>query len=330
MECNSNFSAGEGIDALINGVFTDDLLRTVLEALPMGIAVADAKGDVVVCNTEMQRFLPTGILPFRDNDRSWRWRSFHPDGKLLQPNEFPGARALRGETVFPGVDMLYTGENNTEVWMRYAAFPINDAEGKRPDKVLIMVTEIRTLQQAAKSLQKKGQDHPGFSGTAATETAPWLTRCLEQLRTEEESLEALARVEPLLVYTYSLQEKKYAYLNTPLRNILARDEAYINALKSYLFQGILHPDDLQPYINFIGELDSLEEDEVRTLECRIWKGGSFHWYRCRHSIFFDDSDRIRQVIGICEDVSFEKRIFSKEDRGNVDHLMKRTRTNWLP
>ncbi len=312
MEERSNYRSLEpGIYAVKWGI-TEDLLATVLEALPMGIAIADADGKVVICNREMRRFLPTGILPFRDDDRYWRWRAFHPDGTPLERHEFPSARALRGETVYPGVDMIYTGENGQEVWVRYAAFPIQNVETR--GRVLLMVTEITTRKEAAVSLRNTDSDNLGGGpGKDVKETISWLAANIEQLEKEEHSLENLTNIEPLLIYTYLLTEKRFTYLNTPLQQLIAREKDYVDAMGAHLFQALLHPEDGQPHATFLEGLTNLKEGEVRTLDCRLWKKGAFRWFRCRSSIFLGDHERVSQVISIFEDITLERSIFGRTD-----------------
>ena len=70
-------------------------LAAIFESLPVGVGVAATEGSLVLSNQEMQRFWPTGLLPSR-KAWQWRWRGHQPDGRLVEPDNFPGARALRG------------------------------------------------------------------------------------------------------------------------------------------------------------------------------------------------------------------------------------------
>src|SRR5688572_11928601 len=106
MDYKINNRSTEGGNPPTKWGISADHFATVMEAMPIGIAVAGRDGKVIVCNEELHGFLPTGILPFKDDNRYWRWRSLHRDGQLLKRHEFPGACALRSETVFPGMDML--------------------------------------------------------------------------------------------------------------------------------------------------------------------------------------------------------------------------------
>ena len=128
-------------------------LSAVFAALPVGVGFTDTQGTLMLANQQMQRYLPTGILPSRDNDRSSRWQSFQPDGSLIERNEFPGARALRGEQVMPGIDMHYTQDDGTQIWTHVTAVPILGDEGQITGQVSV-VTDIDALKRAEEALRQ--------------------------------------------------------------------------------------------------------------------------------------------------------------------------------
>jgi two-component sensor histidine kinase/CheY-like chemotaxis protein len=74
----------------------------------------------------MYRLLPNGVIPSRDEGS---WQAHLADGRALAPSDFPGARALRGEHVVPGIEMLYTGSDGHEVWINLACVPVRDGDG---------------------------------------------------------------------------------------------------------------------------------------------------------------------------------------------------------
>jgi PAS domain S-box-containing protein len=50
-------------------------------------------------------------------------------GRQLPFDEYPGARALSGEVVSPGIDFLYTGPDRPEHWYRVSSAPFRDETG---------------------------------------------------------------------------------------------------------------------------------------------------------------------------------------------------------
>jgi len=105
-------------------------LAAVFEALPVGVGVIDSTGTLILANQQMRRYLPTNIIPALDDQRAWRWSARHPDGKPVERTEYPLIRALRGESVLPGLEMLYTENEVSAIWTRVAAVPLRDSEGQ--------------------------------------------------------------------------------------------------------------------------------------------------------------------------------------------------------
>jgi PAS domain S-box-containing protein len=107
----------------------DSRLETVFDSLPIGVGMVDASGRRLLANREMQKLLPNGLLPSYDSKIRSSWRGYHPDGTLFETSDFPGTRALRGERVVPGVEMVHTDDDGRETWFNIAAAPIHDAHG---------------------------------------------------------------------------------------------------------------------------------------------------------------------------------------------------------
>lgn len=131
---------------------SDAKLAAVVEALPVGIGVLDASGKLLFANAQMKRYLPTGVMPSRDETESKRWRAYYPDGRLLQPTDYPGARALRGEVIVPGTDMRFAQENGVEVWTQVSAVPLTDLAGHVTGHVTVVV-DIEAWKRAEESLR---------------------------------------------------------------------------------------------------------------------------------------------------------------------------------
>lgn len=103
-------------------------LAAVFEALPLGVALIDREGVQLIGNDFYKRLVPSTI-PSREEKQYNLWEARHPDGRRLQRKEYPDARALRGEGVWPGVEFLFHGESQGEnkrepIWLRVAALPL--------------------------------------------------------------------------------------------------------------------------------------------------------------------------------------------------------------
>ncbi|RTQ52255.1 PAS domain S-box protein [Hymenobacter gummosus] len=131
-------------------------LAAVFEALPLGVGVMNTDGRMILANRQMQQYLPGGVVPSRDDTQFSRWRAYHPDGRSLQRSEFPGARALRGEKVVPGTEMLYRQDDGTDVWTQVSTVPLPDHQGHVTGHVTVIV-DIDALKRADEALQASEQ-----------------------------------------------------------------------------------------------------------------------------------------------------------------------------
>jgi PAS domain-containing protein len=128
------------------------LLAATFDIMPIGVGVFDAQGVLILSNPEMRCYLPTGIMVSRDPARISRWMAKHRDGRRVEPAEFPGERAMRGESVLPGMEMLYRQDDGEEVWTRVASKPILDSEG-RVTAAVAMVMDIDELKRTSEALR---------------------------------------------------------------------------------------------------------------------------------------------------------------------------------
>ena len=103
-------------------------LSAILDQLPGGAGLFDKDGVAVMRGGPLAR-LWGETLPSQDADSRARWRSFDATGGPLPFDQYPGARALRGEIVSPGVDFLYTGSDRSEHWYRISSAPFRDETG---------------------------------------------------------------------------------------------------------------------------------------------------------------------------------------------------------
>lgn len=131
----------------------EERLRTaMLDVLPLGLALTDTGGRVVLSNREWARFIPTKRIPSRDQDRGPRWRSWNEDGDLVEPQSFPAARALRGEHVDPPMEFLYVQDDGHERWTSVAAIPFRDSSDEIIGAVCV-IQDIDAAKRASESLQ---------------------------------------------------------------------------------------------------------------------------------------------------------------------------------
>ncbi|CAN7694124.1 PAS domain S-box protein [Rhizobium sp. LjRoot98] len=126
-------------------------LAAAFQSVPAGVAVVDMYGRVILSNAEYRRFLPNSVTASRDAENTFRWRAWDPLGTALAPEDWPSARALRGEIVTPGQDMLFTDERGREIWTKVATAPIRD-HGGNVTGVVSVIGDIDMAKRAQEAL----------------------------------------------------------------------------------------------------------------------------------------------------------------------------------
>ena len=115
-------------------------LTALLEQLPVGIGLTDREGRFLIRNSILNNFVGDLLSPL-DPVFAARWRAWDEDGRLLDSSEWPSARALRGESVSPGCEMLYTGTDGKQIWTRVLGMPFRDEAGALSG-VIVVVQDI--------------------------------------------------------------------------------------------------------------------------------------------------------------------------------------------
>ncbi|MGI4800504.1 MAG: PAS domain-containing sensor histidine kinase, partial [Janthinobacterium lividum] len=152
----TGFAVGKRVYAEARLRQSEERLALAFKTLPVGIAIVDAIGDTVMANDEMQRFLPTGKIPSRDPARSGRWQGWDANGAIIQPQNFPGARALRGESVSPGMQMLYQDDAGVEAWTEVLSAPLPDGKG-RTNGAITVVIDVDRLKRSEQAAQESDE-----------------------------------------------------------------------------------------------------------------------------------------------------------------------------
>ncbi|MFC0406715.1 PAS domain S-box protein [Roseomonas elaeocarpi] len=206
------------------------LLASVLNNLPLGIGVYDRHGDLIHSNQRMRDYTSLARLPSRDPVSSRRWRSYDADNQPIPPDRYPGARALRGEVVTPGVDFLYCEQGAAERWMRISAVPFRP-EGEEPSGAIVVVQDVDDLKRAAERVELAGAELASQSRffQATLSSIPDFVYAFDPQRRFVYANQAM-----LALFGLSMEEmlgRTFADLNYP-RDLAERLEAHIDRVLS--------------------------------------------------------------------------------------------------
>jgi PAS domain S-box-containing protein len=125
-------------------------LTALLEQLPVGIGLTDREGRFLIRNSLLNNFVGDRLSSL-DPTFAARWQAWDEEGRLLEPSEWPSARALRGESVSPGGEMLYTAADGKQIWTRVLSVPFRD-QADELSGVIVVVQDIDEQRRAENRL----------------------------------------------------------------------------------------------------------------------------------------------------------------------------------
>ncbi|HET9100753.1 MAG TPA: PAS domain S-box protein [Acidobacteriaceae bacterium] len=103
--------------------------QVVLDNVPAGILLVDSRGNAILGNRSVERILRLPVSQIAGRRPHDRWVAFHPDGRPVEPEEYPLPRAMRsGQPVAPE-DLLYQRGDGAIAWISVAAAPVFDEKG---------------------------------------------------------------------------------------------------------------------------------------------------------------------------------------------------------
>jgi PAS domain S-box-containing protein len=138
-------------------------LAAVLDQVPGGVGLFDNCGHLLLRGGPLGRMW-SDVLPSLDPASAHRWRGYHADGSPIEPADYPGQRALRGEIVTPGVDFLHNDESGKTCWFRVSAAPFREGE-----KIAGAVAFIQDIDKEKRAEERLRQSEEKLS--AAVELA---------------------------------------------------------------------------------------------------------------------------------------------------------------
>ncbi|NTU81320.1 MAG: PAS domain S-box protein [Chloroflexales bacterium] len=129
--------------------------RTLFDAFPLGITVADATGQIVESNPMAERLLGLGREEQRQREIDGaEWQIVRPDGTAMPAEEYASVRALREQHLVANVEMGIVTPRGETTWINVTAAPL-PLEGYG---VVIAYSDITARRQAEAALRESQQN----------------------------------------------------------------------------------------------------------------------------------------------------------------------------
>ena len=140
-------------------------LSATLAQLPIGVGLVNPDGSIALANQMLGRYALERI-PSVEAEAGGRWRAYASDGRRLSPADYPGARGLRGETVVPGVDFVFTHPDGLECWTRVSAAPFHKVDHEI-NGAIVVVQDIDREKRAELALRESEERFRRFAEHSA-------------------------------------------------------------------------------------------------------------------------------------------------------------------
>ncbi|MET0373884.1 MAG: PAS domain-containing protein, partial [Rhizorhabdus sp.] len=272
------------------------LLASVLDNLPLAVGVYDSDGELIQSNQRLRDYADLTSLPSRGRAGSRRWRGYDDDEQAIPPELYPGARALRGETVMPGIDFLYEAPDGVERWVRISAIPFRP-EGEAANQAIVVVQDVDDLRRAAERIEAAG------------------TALAQQARFFEAQLSSI----PDFVYAFDRQ-RRFIYANPAMLGLFGLSPA---EMLGKTFSDLDYPADLaellDSHMDRIFETGATIEDEIFFRSPTGYAAYfAFLWGPVRA-----DDGTVELVVGVSRDTS-ERRAFEEALRESEARLRAAT------
>jgi two-component sensor histidine kinase len=167
----------------------------------MGAGLIAPSGQVLVSNPEFRRLLPPSTIPSMNGNMGKDWIALHPDGQRMEPQDYPGARALRGEVTL-NIDFRHWSGSRGERWLRVSGIPVHDDDGSIAAALLVLMDVGEEKRPAERQLLLTRElDHRAKNILAVVQAALRLTRADDMptfIRAIEGRVTALARAQAVL------------------------------------------------------------------------------------------------------------------------------------
>lgn len=140
-------------------VESENRLAAIFESAPVGIALADRNGNMLLANAEAQRLFPSRRIPSHDPELGPRWRAVSDDGEAVALSDYPAIKALNGIRTVPGMEFTRTDEDGAVHWATVSSVPLRDDGGTVSGSVIVIhdVDELKRSQEALRESERRLQ-----------------------------------------------------------------------------------------------------------------------------------------------------------------------------
>jgi signal transduction histidine kinase len=226
---------------------SERLLRLVLDALPVGVAVVDLAGNILLNNPASQRIWSRSIRSGADRyaeSRGW----WHATGERIAPSEWPSARVLaNGETRINEVIEIESFDGLRKI-IQTSALPIRDPD-ERVTGALIVNEDVSDRKSAERELHDSYNQMRTLTGRLMRAQDDERRRIAEMLH--ETTAQDLAAMKMLLARLHRTADRLSEKERSALADCMSLAEQSMAQIRTLSY--LLYP----PFLDQTGLLPAL-------------------------------------------------------------------------
>ncbi|KAF2990017.1 PAS domain S-box protein [Methylocystis sp. MJC1] len=213
-----------GYDAANEPSGFNNRLRAIIDALPVGVLIAEApSGRILEGNSALEAIRRGPVIYSEGVDKYHHWAAVHESGEPVQEMEYPLARALAGEDR-PTLECRHQRADGTWGWINIVGAPIRDAHGKIL-AAIVAITDIDEIKNAEEhrrimnlELHHRVNNSLAMIQGVANITARTATDFASFRNSFSDRIQCLSRLSTLLV--------KKSWAETPMKELATTALAY--------------------------------------------------------------------------------------------------------
>ncbi len=114
-------------------------LRTVLDSMPVGVALATApEGRIIMQNETLMELIGQDATEAKSTDEYGIFSARYADGTKVKPENFPLARIMAGECRTDEMEVLFRRRDQSEIWISIVGEAIDDSNGGLAGAVVVL------------------------------------------------------------------------------------------------------------------------------------------------------------------------------------------------
>jgi PAS domain S-box-containing protein len=176
---------------------SEAMLRAVLDRMPSGVTVRDARTGALILSNARSREIMGGLVDIPDE--FVRYRGFHPNGEEYRTEEWPVSRSMTTGEIVDAEEIQCERSDGTRITLSISSAPIRDSQGQVVVGVGVFhdITTRKRAQEVLRKAHDELEQHVKERTAELSQAYEALQHETEERRKTEEQLRQAQKMEAL-------------------------------------------------------------------------------------------------------------------------------------